>query len=145
MDHSTDPAALEELARLVRRASQELDRAIATSLGENSVVRWHALAAVVDGVGYPMSHLAEATLLTGANLTRLIDGMIADNLVHRKVDDTDRRRVLVFPTRRGLLAYQAMNRAVGASGLDALAAGNARLAKSLTSLIGQLHTEPVTT
>ncbi|MEV6555421.1 MarR family transcriptional regulator [Nocardia sp. NPDC051756] len=145
MDNSTAPAALEELARLVRRASQELDRAIATSLGENSVVRWHALAAVVDGVGYPMSHLAEATLLTGANLTRLIDGMIADNLVHRKVDDTDRRRVLVFPTRRGVLAFQAMNRAVAASGLDALAANNARLAKSLAGLVDQLHTEPVTT
>lgn len=145
MDNSTAPAALEELARLVRRASQELDRAIATSLGENSVVRWHALAAVVDGVGYPMSHLAEATLLTGANLTRLVDGMIADNLVHRKVDDTDRRRVLVFPTRRGVLAFQSMNRAVGASGLDALAAGNARLAKSLAGLVDQLHTEPATT
>lgn len=145
MDNSTAPAALEELARLVRRASQELDRAIASSLGENSVVRWHALAAVVDGVGYPMSHLAEATLLTGANLTRLIDGMIADNLVHRKVDDTDRRRVLVFPTRRGVLAFQSMNRAVGASGLDALAASNARLAKSLAGLVDQLHTEPATT
>ncbi|MFD6163075.1 MarR family winged helix-turn-helix transcriptional regulator [Nocardia sp. NPDC060256] len=143
MDHST--VALEELARLVRRASQELDRAIATSLGENSVVRWHALAAVVDGVGHPMSRLAEATLLTGANLTRLIDGMIADNLVHRKVDDTDRRRVLVFPTRRGLQAYQAMNRAVGASGLDALALGSTRLAKSLATMVDQLHTEPATT
>ncbi|MEU7140112.1 MarR family transcriptional regulator [Nocardia sp. NPDC046473] len=145
MDHSTAPAALEELARLVRRASQELDRAIASSLGENSVVRWHALAAVVDGVGHPMSSLAEATLLTGANLTRLIDGMIADNLVHRKVDDTDRRRVLVFPTRRGLQAYQTMNRAVGASGLDAFAQRNARLAKSLAAMVDRLHTEPATT
>ncbi|WP_405161159.1 MarR family transcriptional regulator [Nocardia sp. NBC_01499] len=145
MDNSTAPAALEELARLVRRASQELDRAIATSLGDGSVTRWHALAAVVDGVGHPMSHLAEATLLTGANLTRLIDGMIADNLVHRKVDDTDRRRVLVFPTRRGLLAYQSMNSAVGASGLDVLAAGNGRLAKSLAGLVVRLQAEPVTT
>ncbi|WP_306796432.1 MarR family transcriptional regulator [Nocardia sp. XZ_19_369] len=145
MDDSTAPAALEELARLVRRASQELDRAIATSLGESSVARWHVLAAVVDGVGHPMSHLAEATLLTGANLTRLIDGMIADNLVHRKVDDTDRRRVLVFPTRRGLLAYQTMNRAVGASGLDVLAASHGRLAKSLAAMVDQLHSEPATT
>ncbi|MFI6040632.1 MarR family winged helix-turn-helix transcriptional regulator [Nocardia sp. NPDC051321] len=145
MDHSTAPAALEELARLVRRASQELDRAIATSLGASSVARWHVLAAVVDGAGHPMSSLAEATLLTGANLTRLIDGMIADNLVHRKVDDTDRRRVLVFPTKRGAQAYQAMNRAVGASGLDELAAGNSRLAKSLAAMLDQLHAEPVTT
>ncbi|PXX68937.1 MarR family protein [Nocardia tenerifensis] len=129
----------------MRRASQELDRAISATLGEHSVARWHALAAVVDGAGHPMSHLAEATLLTGANLTRLIDGMIADNLVHRKVDDTDRRRVLVFPTRRGLAAYQAMNRAVGASGLDVLATRNTRLAKTLAGLVDQLHAESITT
>ncbi|WP_433576457.1 MarR family winged helix-turn-helix transcriptional regulator [Nocardia brasiliensis] len=142
MDDSTAPAALEELARLVRRASQELDRAIANCLGEASVARWHVLATVADGAGHPMSHLAEATLLTGASLTRLIDGMISDNLVHRKVDEVDRRRVLVFPTRRGLVAYQTMNSAVADSGLDALAATKGRLAKSLVTLIGQLHAQP---
>ncbi|GAA5087873.1 MarR family winged helix-turn-helix transcriptional regulator [Nocardia iowensis] len=145
MDDSTAPTALEELARLARRASQELDRAIATCLGESSVARWHVLAAVVDGVGHPMSHLAEATLLTGANLTRLIDGMISDNLVHRKVDDTDRRRVLVFPTRRGLLAYQGMNRAISESRLDELGTSNGRLARSLATMVDQLRAEPATT
>ncbi|WP_238815537.1 MarR family winged helix-turn-helix transcriptional regulator [Nocardia brasiliensis] len=143
MDDSTAPAALEELARLVRRASQELDRAIAGCLGEASVARWHVLATVADGAGHPMAHLAEATLLTGASLTRLIDGMIADNLVHRKVDEVDRRRVLVFPTRRGLLAYRTMNSALAEGGLDTLGAAKGRLAKSLVTLIGQLNAQPV--
>ncbi len=64
-----------------------------------------------------MSQLADATLLSGASLTRLIDAMINDNLVLRKVDDNDRRRVLVFPTRRGMLTHEVMTRAVEQSGL----------------------------
>ncbi|MFB7722994.1 MULTISPECIES: MarR family winged helix-turn-helix transcriptional regulator [unclassified Nocardia] len=139
MDNSTAPAALEELARLVRLAAQELDRAIAACIGENSVGRWHVLAAVADGEGRSMSQLAEATLLTGASLTRLIDAMINDNLVHRRVDDTDRRRVLVFPTRRGLVSYQVMTTAIADSGLDLLASGSPRLPKALTSLIGHIR------
>lgn len=144
MDDSTAPAALEELARLVRLASQELDRAIAASIGETSVGRWQVLGALAAGSGRSMSQLAEATLCTGASLTRLIDAMIDDNLVHRKVDDTDRRRVLVFPTRRGLITYRVMTKAISESGLDLLAADRGRLARSLTTLISRIqHTETV--
>ncbi|WP_297614359.1 MarR family winged helix-turn-helix transcriptional regulator [Nocardia sp.] len=138
MDDSTAPAALEELARLVRLASQELDRAIAACIGETSVGRWHVLAAVAEGGGRSMSQIAEATLLAGASLTRLIDAMISDNLVHRKVDDTDRRRVLVFPTRRGLITYQVMSKAIAESGLDLLGA-DSRLPRALTTLIDRVH------
>ncbi|MET9485338.1 MarR family transcriptional regulator [Nocardia sp. NPDC006630] len=139
MDDSTAPAALEELARLVRLASQELDRAIAACIGETSVGRWHVLGAVAAGGGRSMSQIAEATLLTGASLTRLIDAMISDNLVHRKVDDADRRRVLVFPTRRGLITYQVMSKAITESGLDLLGA-DSRLPRALTTLIDRVHT-----
>jgi DNA-binding MarR family transcriptional regulator len=48
-----------------------------------------------------MAELAEAGLLSPPTLTRLIDSMVADNLVYRKVDERDRRRVLVFATHRG--------------------------------------------
>lgn len=85
-----------------------------------------------------MSQIAEATLLAGASLTRLIDAMISDNLVHRKVDDTDRRRVLVFPTRRGLITYQVMSKAIAESGLDLLGA-DSRLPRALTTLIDRVH------
>ncbi|MEV6770038.1 MarR family transcriptional regulator [Nocardia sp. NPDC051030] len=137
MDDSTALAALEELARQLRRTSQELDRALASCLGETSVARWHVLTAVSGGTGIPMSQIGEATVLSGASLTRLIDAMIADNLVHRKVDATDRRRVLVFPTRRGQLALQVMTRAITENGLDTVA--NPRITRSLTSLVDQVH------
>ncbi|MEU1428116.1 MarR family transcriptional regulator [Nocardia sp. NPDC005746] len=143
MDDSTAPAALDDLARLVRRASQELDRAIATCLGESSVGRWHVLEAVAGGTGLSMSQLADATLLNAATLTRLIDAMIADNLVLRKVDDTDRRRVLVFPTRRGQLTRKVMEQTLAASGLTEIAATAASATKALTALIDRVAaTEP---
>jgi DNA-binding MarR family transcriptional regulator len=130
----------------VRRASQELDGAIASCLGEPSVGRWHVLDAIMDGSGRSMSQLADATRLNGASLTRLIDAMIAGNLVHRKVDDTDRRRVLVFPTRRGHVAHQGMTRAITESGLDLIANDSDRVVRSLTALIARLHdSEPART
>ncbi|WP_067521333.1 MarR family transcriptional regulator [Nocardia uniformis] len=144
MDDSTAPAALAELARLARLASHELDRAIAACIGETSVGRWHVLEAVAAGSGRSMSQLAEVTLLSGASLTRLIDAMIDDNLVHRRVDDTDRRRVLVFPTRRGLITHQVMTKALNETGLDLLADDRGRLARSLTRLVTRIQqTEPV--
>ncbi|MEV0461415.1 MarR family transcriptional regulator [Nocardia tengchongensis] len=143
MDDSTAPAALDDLARLVRRASQELDRAIATCLGESSVGRWHVLEAVAGGTGLSMSQLADVTLLNAATLTRLIDAMIADNLVLRKVDDTDRRRVLVFPTRRGQLTRKVMEQTLAASGLTEIGANAASATKALTALVDRVAaTEP---
>ncbi|MFD6351086.1 MarR family winged helix-turn-helix transcriptional regulator [Nocardia tengchongensis] len=143
MDDSTAPAALDDLARLVRRASQELDRAIATCLGESSVGRWHVLEAVAGGTGLSMSQLADVTLLNAATLTRLIDAMIADNLVLRKVDDTDRRRVLVFPTRRGQLTRKVMEQTLAASGLTEIGATAASATKALTALVDRVAaTEP---
>lgn len=138
VDDSTAPAALDDLARLVRRASQELDRAIATCLGESSVGRWHVLEAVAGGTGLSMSQLVDATLLNAATLTRLIDAMIADNLVLRKVDDTDRRRVLVFPTRRGQLTRKVMEQTLAASGLTEIGATAASATKALTALVDRV-------
>ncbi|MFD3591934.1 MarR family winged helix-turn-helix transcriptional regulator [Nocardia sp. NPDC058640] len=139
MDDSTGPAALAELARSLRQVSQELDRTLATCLGEPSVARWHVLGAVADGAGRSMSQLAEASLLTGASLTRLIDAMINDNLVLRKVDDHDRRRVLVFPTRRGMLTHEVMTRAVEQSGLAVPAPEHDRLVVALADILDRVR------
>ncbi|WP_158854608.1 MarR family winged helix-turn-helix transcriptional regulator [Saccharothrix deserti] len=40
--------------------------------------------------------LAEFALLPAPTLTKVVDRMVAANLVYRRVDDADRRRVLVF-------------------------------------------------
>ncbi|WP_188830140.1 MarR family winged helix-turn-helix transcriptional regulator [Nocardia camponoti] len=138
-DSSTGPAALAELARSLRQVSQELDRSLARSVGEASIARFHVLAALSDGVGRSMSQLGDSTLLTGATLTRLVDAMINDNLVLRKVDDEDRRRVLVYPTRRGTLTYEVMTRAIEQSGLTVASAERKRLTDALDAVLDRVR------
>lgn len=96
-------AAVQRLAALLARAQRDLTARVAAALEEEGWApeRWHALALLADGDGHPMAELAEAGLLSPPTLTRLIDSMVADNLVYRKADERDRRRVLVFATHRG--------------------------------------------
>ncbi|WP_194289912.1 MarR family winged helix-turn-helix transcriptional regulator [Nocardia macrotermitis] len=144
MDDSTALGALDELARLLRGVSQELDKTVATCLGEGSPARWHVLNAVADGQGRSMSQLAEATQLNAATLTRLIDAMIADNLVNRNVDAADRRRVLVHATRRGQLTHKVMNQALSEGGVSAIAADSAPITELLTALSERIRvSDPV--
>jgi DNA-binding MarR family transcriptional regulator len=59
-----------------------------------------------------MSEIKDFVLLPGPTLTKLIDRMVADNLVYRRGDLEDRRRVLVFPAPRGVAKYEAIRAAV---------------------------------
>ena len=93
---------------LIGDAERRLTRRLSTLLSEHecTVERWRALSLLAHGESHRMSELAEFTQLPPASLTRLIDGMVADNLVHRKPDPRDRRGILVHLTERGL-ALQA--------------------------------------
>ena len=86
-----------------------------------------------------MSELAEFTQLPPASLTRLIDGMVADNLVHRKPDPRDRRGVLVHLTERGLALQARLSEQIAAErparrGRRARAGGAAGLAGRAASI-----------
>lgn len=87
------------LSETERRVTQRLADVLATE--RTSVARWRVLAVLADGPGQPMSELARYTLLPAASLTRVIDGMVLDGLVHRTADARDRRRVLVHLTAAG--------------------------------------------
>ncbi len=133
-------AAVEELSRLAKTVAQELDRAVASHLDGLTVAQWHVLSALSGGRGKAMSELGAATLLPGPSLTRLIDGMVDDNLVLRKVDVTDRRRVLVYQTRRGAAAFQRVRARLSKSDdLAALTARNADLPERLAAVLAQLR------
>lgn len=90
---------------LIGDAERRLTRRLATFLSEHdcTVERWRALSLLAHGESHRMSELAEFTQLPPASLTRLVDGMVADNLVHRKPDPRDRRGILVHLTDRGLV------------------------------------------
>ena len=88
-----------------------------------------------------MSELAEFTQLPPASLTRLIDGMVADNLVHRKPDPSDRRGVLVHITERGLTLQRELSARIEAArpigDLEERQAG--ALLEALTDLLARLR------
>jgi DNA-binding MarR family transcriptional regulator len=99
------------LVLLLSDAERRITRRLALVLTHHdcTVERWRALALLSGGDRHRMSELAEFTQLPPASLTRLIDGMVADNLVHRKADPRDRRRVLVHITRRGLALQRRLS------------------------------------
>jgi DNA-binding MarR family transcriptional regulator len=103
---------VQRLAALLARAERGLTLRVGAALDEEgcAVERWHALSLLADGAGHSMAELAGHGSLSPPTLTRLIDSMVADNLVYRKVDERDRRRVLVFATQRG----RALNRRIAA-------------------------------
>jgi DNA-binding MarR family transcriptional regulator len=96
-------SALQRLAQLLSHAERCVTRQLARVLEQEgcTVEQWRSLVRLADGAGRPMSELAEFALLPAPSLTRLIDRMVAENLVYRKVDPRDRRRVLVYITPRG--------------------------------------------
>jgi DNA-binding MarR family transcriptional regulator len=59
-----------------------------------------------------MTEIKDFVLLPGPTLTKLIDRMVAGNLVYRRGDLEDRRRVLVFPAPRGVAKYETIRAVV---------------------------------
>ena len=98
------------MAHLVIRAERSITARLAAILeGETcNVDRWHALLLLADGRGHSMSELIAHTLLPPATVSRLVDGMVASSLAYRRVDERDRRRVLVFLTQRGHDLHQRL-------------------------------------
>jgi DNA-binding MarR family transcriptional regulator len=79
-----------------------------------SLDAWRVLAQLADGEGHSMTAVAEAAFLPPATLTKLVDHLVDQNLVYRRVDPRDRRRVLAFLTPRGETCWQRIDREVRA-------------------------------
>ena len=106
----------EALALALSDAERRITRRLAHVLAGHgcTVDRWRALALLAGDQSHDMSELADVTHLPPASVTRLVDGMVADNLVHRKADPGDRRRVLVHITRRGLALQRQLSDRIAA-------------------------------
>ena len=99
-----------DLVGLLSRAERAVTARLAAVLEEHgsSLDDWRVLALLSGGGGLPMSAVAEATMLPPPTLTKRVDRLVAANLVHRRVDDTDRRRVLVLLAPRGRATYDRL-------------------------------------
>ncbi|MEU6916713.1 MarR family winged helix-turn-helix transcriptional regulator [Streptomyces olindensis] len=112
----------DDLVQLLTRAERLAARRLQAVLAEEgcSLDAWRVLALLSDGEGHHMTAVAEAAFLPPPTLTKLIDQLVDQNVVHRRVDPFDRRRVLARLTPRGQEYWQRVDRAVRAGwpGLD---------------------------
>jgi DNA-binding MarR family transcriptional regulator len=136
-----------DLMQLLTRAERLLARRLATILEAegHTLDGWRVISLLADGNGHFMTELADRAFLPPASLTRLVDHLIDDNLLYRRVDDVDRRRIRAYLTPRGLRLYQRVGREVQDSlaGLPVEGDDQARLERLLTTLIEGLATDRV--
>jgi DNA-binding MarR family transcriptional regulator len=99
-----------DLSHLLSQAERAVTQRLDTLLQPegSSVEQWRVLQLLSDGADHPMSEVARFALLSGPTLTRLVDRMVSDRLLSRRVDDQDRRRVLVHLTARGQRQYRRL-------------------------------------
>ncbi|MFE2267497.1 MarR family winged helix-turn-helix transcriptional regulator [Streptomyces griseosporeus] len=104
------------LLHLLTRAERLSVRRIQSVLEEFdcSIEAWRVLDLLSDGEGRNMTALADHAFLPAPTLTKLIDQLVDQNLVFRRVDPADRRRVLAQLTPRGMQRWQRLSRAVRA-------------------------------
>lgn len=67
----------------------------------SSIEGWRVLGALRTGDGFTMSDIAVAMAIPPPTLTRIVDKLVDGGFVVRRVDATDRRRVLIYLSARG--------------------------------------------
>lgn len=71
-----------------------------------SLDQWLVIEALAKQRGLTMAELATRTMATGPTLTRVVDRLVSTATAYREVDAEDRRKVRVYLSPRGRLAYR---------------------------------------
>ncbi|NUO46555.1 MAG: MarR family transcriptional regulator [Streptomyces sp.] len=129
---TSSPRQPRDLVRLLTRAERLVARRLQAALDEEgcSLDAWRVLGLLSDGQGHHMTAIAEAAFLPPPTLTKLVDHLVDQNLVHRRVDPQDRRRILAHLTPRGQEYWRRIDRAVRAD-WPALSEGDEELLRGL--------------
>lgn len=109
-----EPEPEHALALLLRQADRRMSArldAVLASRG-SSLEQWHVLSCLSDGAGRAMSEIGAVVMLPAPTMSKLVDSLVAVNLVHRRADARDRRRVLVLLTARGVRRHRELSLAV---------------------------------
>jgi DNA-binding MarR family transcriptional regulator len=127
-----------DLMHLLTRAERLLARRLTAILEAEgwSLDAWRVVSRLADGAGHAMTELAEHAFLPPATLTKLVDHLVDVNVVYRRVDDLDRRRIRAYLTPRGRTAYQRISRQVRGSIGELTLPDHER--ESLTALLASL-------
>lgn len=94
------------------------------------VEAWRILEVLSSDVDPTMGELAVAVLMNPPSLTKLVDRMVADGLVHRQISQLDHRRVQLALTSIGRMKVEKLRQCADAQNneiLDKLGPYKARL------------------
>jgi MarR family transcriptional regulator, organic hydroperoxide resistance regulator len=138
--------ASEDVVLLVTRAERLLSRRLREVLGAHgrSPDEWRVLSILADGAGHPMTEVSERAFLPPGSLTKLVDQLVDESLVYRRIDPIDRRRIRAYLTPRGRTTYERVTRDIRAA-WDQLPLGyeqSGHLADLLRLLVGALGDTP---
>ncbi|OZD83623.1 hypothetical protein CH260_09335 [Rhodococcus sp. 05-2256-B2] len=105
VDHQ-DAASAARLLTVVERAVSDRLRATLVPW-ELDLEEWRVLSLLSDGEGHTMAETAEFALLSPPTLTKAVNRLVSNNLVHRRTGTVDRRQVLIRLTARGKAKHDA--------------------------------------
>ncbi|MEW2386253.1 MarR family transcriptional regulator [Micromonospora sp. NPDC047707] len=137
---SDRPGTPADLLRLLTRAERLLSHRVGALLAAESlsIEAWRVLCLLSDGLGHPMTEVAAEASLPPGTLTKLVDQLVDRNLVFRRVDPLDRRRIRAYLTARGRREHERVDGLVRANLAELATSANADLARHLDALIGRL-------
>ena len=100
------------LSLLLRQVERKVAQLLVPALEEAdlSLDQWRVMAAMIDSSGVRMAELAEASIVTGSTLTRHVDRLVDRGLVIRRIDPSDRRKVIALLSPRGERTAHALRR-----------------------------------
>ncbi|MDN5932418.1 MAG: MarR family transcriptional regulator [Pseudonocardia sp.] len=105
--------SLRLLSLAERAVTRRLDEAL--RVHGAGIDQWRILSLLVERGGCPMNLVADHAMLLAPKLSKLVDRMVSANLVIRRPDEHDRRRVLIAASPRGreaLATWDAASAAV---------------------------------
>ncbi|MEU8329176.1 MarR family winged helix-turn-helix transcriptional regulator [Micromonospora sp. NPDC048839] len=111
------PGAPADLLRSLTRAERLLSRRLGAVLADDALTieAWRVLCLLADGQGHPMSEVSAEASLPPGTLTKLVDQLVDRNLVFRRIDPLDRRRIRAYLTARGRREHDRLDQRVRAS------------------------------
>jgi DNA-binding MarR family transcriptional regulator len=111
------------LGRLLHRLDRAVTARIEAALaGAVTVDQWRVLDLLADGEGHPMHVIAAHVGVPAPTLTKIVDRLVDAALVHRRVDEADRRRVLVLLTDAGRALHERLAGSVADTEREVVAA-----------------------
>jgi len=108
----------EDVAWLLSRAAHQVNQRLCATLEAEGLAlgQWWVLGLLSDGTGHGMGEAAHYAMVPAPTLTKAVNQLVAANLVYRRADRHDRRRVLIHMTARGRRLH---SRLAGKLGSDA--------------------------